>query len=264
MSIISQTFSKGVILSSLLIPALAFAEGAPAKRSGEQTLTPDQKEAVHSIILGLETLKADPQTAGDTIKWIQEQVAKSSANLTETRSEIERLRAEIEAIRKKKEELETRLNALAVARTLLSEAPAAAPATTPAVQTSEPAPQVGAPKEEPKPTPAPEAAAPAAPVASEVDLAFFKEKVYPILEKNCFGCHGPEKQKNGLRLDSLETAKKGGDYGPAVVPGDTAKSLLVEVINYQGDVQMPPKEKLADDEIAVLTDWIQRGAPWGS
>ena len=55
---------------------------------------------------------------------------------------------------------------------------------------------------------------------------------------------------------------KGGETGPVVVPGKPDESPLIEAIRYEGDVQMPPKRKLKDEEIAALTDWVKRGAFW--
>ena len=55
----------------------------------------------------------------------------------------------------------------------------------------------------------------------------------------------------------------GGSTGPAVVPGNPKESLLVDAINYGETYQMPPKSKLPPEEIATLTEWVQRGAPWG-
>jgi cytochrome c553 len=95
-----------------------------------------------------------------------------------------------------------------------------------------------------------------------VDPEFFEKKVRPLLIANCTGCHGPEKQKGGLRLDSRAALLRGGDTGPAVKPGDPAGSLLVRLVRYDGDIKMPPKGKLADDEIATLTAWVKGGAPW--
>jgi len=93
-------------------------------------------------------------------------------------------------------------------------------------------------------------------------VAFFESRVRPILAERCFGCHGPEKQKGDLRLDSRASILTGGTTGPAVEPGDPDASLLVEAVRY-GDLQMPPKSKLPPEEIAVLTEWVGRGAPWG-
>ena len=91
----------------------------------------------------------------------------------------------------------------------------------------------------------------------------FVEDVQPLLEAKCVSRHGPEKQEGGLRLDSFATAKAGGDSGPAIVPGDVAKSLLVKAITFRDpDLQMPPKQKLTDKEIDTLTRWVKAGAVW--
>ncbi len=95
-----------------------------------------------------------------------------------------------------------------------------------------------------------------------VNEEFFERKVRPILADRCLECHGKDKQKGGLRLDARESMLKGGDNGPAVAPGDAGKSLLVQFIRYGSDIKMPPKGKLPDEEIAVLTKWVAGGAPW--
>ncbi len=99
---------------------------------------------------------------------------------------------------------------------------------------------------------------------------FFEQKIRPILTDRCFKCHshGADKIKGGLVLDSRDAALTGGDTGPAIAPGDPAKSLLIEAISYTNeDLQMPPKKgdgkKLSDEEIAILTDWVKMGAPYG-
>ncbi len=97
------------------------------------------------------------------------------------------------------------------------------------------------------------------------DLEFFEKKVRPILVERCYKCHsaGSEKLKGGLRLDSREAALKGGDTGPSLVPGHPGKSLLVEAVLYTNvDLQMPPKGKLTEAQIADLSEWVRRGAPW--
>ncbi len=95
---------------------------------------------------------------------------------------------------------------------------------------------------------------------------FFEKKIAPIFKEHCFKCHshGAEKIKGGLVLDSADGALTGGDTGPAVVPGDVAKSLLITAVGYKDDdLQMPPKgKKLADEQIAALTEWVKMGAPW--
>ncbi|MDX2037183.1 MAG: PSD1 and planctomycete cytochrome C domain-containing protein [Isosphaeraceae bacterium] len=90
----------------------------------------------------------------------------------------------------------------------------------------------------------------------------FEKEVRPILVARCLGCHGPEKQKGGLRLDSRAAVMSGGDSGPAVVPGSLEESRLVEAIRYGDELQMPPKSKLPADEIAALERWVAAGAHW--
>jgi cytochrome c553 len=93
---------------------------------------------------------------------------------------------------------------------------------------------------------------------------FFDKKIKPLLTDKCYKCHSVDagKNKGGLLLDSREAGLKGGDTGPAVVPGNPEKSLLVTAISYKDkDLQMPPKgEKLSDAEIADLTKWVKDGA----
>src|SRR5687768_14935198 len=82
-----------------------------------------------------------------------------------------------------------------------------------------------------------------------------EKEVRALFEANCFRCHSHQagKSKGGLMLDSLSAMQKGGDNGPAVVPGDPDKGLLVKAIGYHDDeLKMPPKGKLADEEIALV------------
>ncbi len=91
----------------------------------------------------------------------------------------------------------------------------------------------------------------------------FRTEVWPLLETACVRCHGPEKQKADLRLDSREAALKGGESGPAVVPGKPGESLLLQLVGHaEKDRKMPPKDKLQDSEVAALEHWIIGGAPW--
>lgn len=92
----------------------------------------------------------------------------------------------------------------------------------------------------------------------------FQQRVWPLLDRTCVKCHGTEKQKGGLRLDSREAALKGGETGPAVVPGKPQESLLLTLIRHADPERdrMPPKEKLHDSEIADVERWIAEGAPW--
>ena len=105
-------------------------------------------------------------------------------------------------------------------------------------------------------------------------LKLFEAKIRPILAEHCVGCHGPEKQKGKLRLDTRENLLKGGigdDDKPVKVvePGTPEKSMIIEAINYKNeDIQMPPPKKkesrkLSDEQIKDLTEWVKLGAPYG-
>ena len=95
---------------------------------------------------------------------------------------------------------------------------------------------------------------------------FFEAKVRPVLVNNCYKCHSAEstKVKGELLLDTPEGVLKGGKTGPAVVPGDPEKSLLIKAVRYNDeDLQMPPKgEKLMDGQINDLETWVKMGAPY--
>jgi hypothetical protein len=93
-------------------------------------------------------------------------------------------------------------------------------------------------------------------------IEFFEQKVRPLLVQRCFECHSGEDPKGSLRLDSKAGLLTGGDTGPAVVPGKPNESLLVDAVNYGQTYQMPPKSRLAADEVAVLTRWVELGVPW--
>ncbi len=89
------------------------------------------------------------------------------------------------------------------------------------------------------------------------------EQAGQILKENCYGCHGDNLQTNGLRLDRKREAFKGGHSGPAIQPGDSAKSLLIRMLT--GDnvpTTMPPGRKLDQRHIDTLRAWIDQGAIW--
>jgi hypothetical protein len=93
-------------------------------------------------------------------------------------------------------------------------------------------------------------------------VQFFEAKVRPVLADNCFKCHGADKHKGSLRLDSRPGILAGGDRGPAIAPGEPGKSLLIQAISYVDDLKMPPSKKLPKEQIADLAQWIKMGAPW--
>ena len=111
----------------------------------------------------------------------------------------------------------------------------------------------------------PRAGAEPAPRADE--LAFFESKIRPVLVESCYKCHSTSstKLRGGLLLDTREGIRRGGDTGPAIVPGDLEKSLLIEAIRYTNDdTAMPPEKsggKLPDAVIADFERWVKMGAP---
>ncbi len=94
---------------------------------------------------------------------------------------------------------------------------------------------------------------------------YFESRIRPILVNDCYRCHSQRapKIKGGLTLDTRDGLLKGGDTGPAIVPGSPEKSLLIEAVRYTNqDLQMPPNnKKLTDAEIASLVGWVKMGAP---
>jgi hypothetical protein len=96
------------------------------------------------------------------------------------------------------------------------------------------------------------------------DTVFFEAKIRPVLVKHCYECHSAEsgKSKGGLMLDTKHGIREGGETGPAVVPGDVAKSLLLTAIKHSDpDLEMPPKEpQLPKAVIADFETWIKAGA----
>ncbi len=105
------------------------------------------------------------------------------------------------------------------------------------------------------------------PPASATGVTYAKD-IKPIFDKSCIKCHGSEKQKGKLRLDSLEAALKGGEDGKVVLPGDSAGSILVHNVAHIGDEDdfMPPpdnKDKippLTPEQIGLIRAWIDQGA----
>ena len=101
------------------------------------------------------------------------------------------------------------------------------------------------------------------PVVSKSDVTYAKD-IKPVLEKACFKCHGDEKQKAKLRVDSIDAIKKGSENGPVIVVGKSEKSPLVHTVaGLVEDMQMPPEGKadpLTKEQIGLLRAWIDQGA----
>ncbi|WP_406693806.1 PSD1 and planctomycete cytochrome C domain-containing protein [Singulisphaera sp. Ch08] len=103
------------------------------------------------------------------------------------------------------------------------------------------------------------------PAPTRDGIAFFEQKIRPVLVERCIDCHsgGPTgKIKGGLRLDSRDAIRKGGDGGPILTPGDPDASRLIQALRHDDDeLKMPPKGPLSDREIADFVTWVKLGAP---
>jgi mono/diheme cytochrome c family protein len=98
--------------------------------------------------------------------------------------------------------------------------------------------------------------------ASPEQIAFFEARIRPLLVNHCIACHGVTKQKGGLRLDSRPAWAKGGDSGPALVPGKPEESLIIKAVRHtDDDLRMPPDKRLPASDLALLVEWVRQGAP---
>ena len=105
---------------------------------------------------------------------------------------------------------------------------------------------------------------PAEPKFTPEQVAFYEKDVLPVLKEHCLKCHGAEEKiKGGLNLTSRKAIIDGGDTGPAFDPKDPGQSLLLTAVHYKDDAyKMPPKGKLPEKELAVLTKWVSDGLPF--
>ena len=98
------------------------------------------------------------------------------------------------------------------------------------------------------------------PTAEQIE--FFERQIRPVLVEHCAECHsaGAKEVQGRLRLDSAEGVRRGGESGPAVVPGKPDASLLIKALRYDG-LEMPPKSRLPAPVIANFVKWVEMGAP---
>ena len=98
------------------------------------------------------------------------------------------------------------------------------------------------------------------------DGDYFEKKIRPLLARHCYACHSSASQPvmGGLILDQEESFRKGGTRGSPVVAGDPESSLLIRAVTHRDEkLRMPLAGRLPDEEIALLTNWVRMGAPWG-
>ena len=102
-------------------------------------------------------------------------------------------------------------------------------------------------------------------VSDPANPEFYTQSVQPILQSNCYRCHGWMNHRGGLNISTQAGIRKGGKSGPDVIPGDPAASLLVRLIRHEGPpdhpMPMPSKSaKLSDADIATIEKWVKAGA----
>jgi hypothetical protein len=110
---------------------------------------------------------------------------------------------------------------------------------------------------------APRALQGAAGGAGPEQIAFFENKVRPLLAENCLECHSRARQKTkgGLSMDDREGMRRGGDSGAVIKAGEPESSPLIAAVEGHGDLQMPPKKRLNGEQISILKRWVAMGAP---
>jgi cytochrome c553 len=96
---------------------------------------------------------------------------------------------------------------------------------------------------------------------TDAGMAFFESKIRPVLAEHCYSCHGEKKQRAKLRVDSKEAMRKGGESGPALVPGNVDESLIIKALRHTGDLKMPEGNRLPPAIVADFEKWIAMGAP---
>lgn len=99
---------------------------------------------------------------------------------------------------------------------------------------------------------------------SPEQVAFFEKSVRPVLAEHCYSCHGAEKAKSGLRLDSREAVLRGTDAGKVAIAGDPEGSSLIKSVRHAPEVEAMPvkKPQLAAAQIEALAQWVKMGLPW--
>ncbi len=99
---------------------------------------------------------------------------------------------------------------------------------------------------------------------AEAPDRFFDKRIAPILEKRCLSCHNQELNDGGISFVDRDSLLRGGRLGAAVVPGKPDQSVMIQAVRHTGEIKMPPGPKLSPKDVALLTEWVRRGAIWGT
>src|SRR5690606_9176939 len=99
--------------------------------------------------------------------------------------------------------------------------------------------------------------------AQDEGIEYFEKHIRPVLVERCYACHSDAlpQPMGALRLDTRAGLREGGNAGPAIVPGEPGRSLLLHALSYEDDLKMPPGGKLPEEQVARFAEWVRMGAP---
>ncbi len=226
---------------------IGIAGAEPAQQSPAE-LTPAQRQALVDLIRNLQSLQAGPQSQSAITQWIAAESERTQAELKGLDEKSNLIKGQLEELEKQQKSLRDRLDALQLGRSLLA-------GMTPTSRPAAPTVAAAVPAQPPQPL--------VSPPVSDPNVAFFQQQVRPVLESQCFTCHGGKFKKSGMDLTTRDSLLHGGDSGPAIVAGNAESSLLYKLITHSQDPHMPAKaDKLPDATIANIAKWINAGAPY--
>jgi mono/diheme cytochrome c family protein len=272
----------------LAVPPVRAEEKPPADPDPKAIQAEAQAKAIDALVQSIEQLRATGLSTPELVARLKAESDKSQAALAaaqktaaeqataleEKKKAFEKLSQDATALREQLKKIETdlangKMEADALDKSVKDSQAAAAAAQKrldslgATIQLLE---KIGDLSVSPKTEAPPKIETPVKIVSAKVTLtpeqAELAKQAFAVLETNCLKCHGNGIIKSGLDMRTRETALAGGDRGPALVPGKPEMSQLLKSVRHSDQPHMPPKKKLKDDEIEVLTKWVASGGHW--
>ena len=227
-----------VVAGLLAFPILADELESETEQAAP-SLAPESQEHLETLIRTLEILRADPGTLAQVLEQLRAQSQDTRESLNNLEGEITRLGD----ARQSQSELKDRLDTLRIGETILS---------------------TGSFPKDPIAPSEDRASAKGVRIARNDAERLFVDRVWPIFETHCASCHNPDRKRSGLDLAIRANLLSGGESRtPSIVPGNPEASPLYRQIIHAEDPHMPYKEdKLSEDQIASIREWITAGAPY--
>ena len=227
-----------VVAGLLAFPILADELESETEQAAP-SLAPESQEPLETLIRTLEILRADPGTLAQVLEQLRAQSQDTRESLNNLEGEITRLGD----ARQSQSELKDRLDTLRIGETILS---------------------TGSFPKDPIAPSEDRASAKGVRIARNDAERLFVDRVWPIFETHCASCHNPDRKRSGLDLAIRANLLSGGESRtPSIVPGNPEASPLYRQIIHAEDPHMPYKEdKLSEDQIASIREWITAGAPY--